>query len=352
MKVLHVISRIENSGPNKVLLSLARGQKELGTDVTVASMQPERDDPGLVKGLRDLGIAVVPIATRWSRDDINNFSTLSAQFEVTHVHCLRSLMVASCARARKLVVTSHNIPDEDWPLTKGPVLGRIIGGLHYLLMARADKIVAINERMRARIAARGGDVVLLGNPVTLPSSRQTRTAAAGPIRRLLCVGHLNSRKNQGLLLEALALMGPAAYGLQLDILGEGPTRPTLEARARELPCQVNFVGFVTDPTPWFVEAELYVSPALSEGQPIAVLEALGSGLPCLLSDIPGHAFPDPPPDAVEIFRNDAPALAEALTRLTRMPAACPPDTIVAWARQKFAPQVVARRYLDLYAALF
>lgn len=349
MHVLHVITRIENSGPNKVLIALATAQQGAREQVTVASLQPARDDSAYLTLLREQGVEVVGIEGG-TRAQVRALARLAKERDITHLHCLRSQLLAYLARIKPQLVTSHNIPDEDWPHTRGPVFGLFLGWLHYALHIRAGKVAAINERMRVRLEERGGNVASVYNPVIVSDTpngpRET------PPKRLLFVAQLTGRKNQVLLLEALSRMGPAAKDLHVDLLGDGDTRADLEARAavlkKETGAQVHIAGFVADPEPYFRNADLYVSPALSEGQPVAVLEALGYGLPCLLSDIPGHALQDAPEGAVEMFDLNAQALADALTRITSMPPRATTEEIADWGRRSFSPQSIAARYLELY----
>ncbi len=68
-------------------------------------------------------------------------------------------------------------------------------------------------------------------------------------------------------------------------------------------------------------ADLYVMPSSNEGMPLATLEAAAAGLPCVVSEIPGHAEifrqPDPESDGAILIRpHDTGALVKALERLT------------------------------------
>jgi glycosyltransferase involved in cell wall biosynthesis len=54
--------------------------------------------------------------------------------------------------------------------------------------------------------------------------------------------------------------------------------------------QVHFGGHVTqaDLPRWYHRADLYISPSRVDGSSVTLMEALASGLPCLVSDIPGN----------------------------------------------------------------
>lgn len=48
------------------------------------------------------------------------------------------------------------------------------------------------------------------------------------------------------------------------------------------------LGVLSDPQELFKEIDLYLSTSRNEGLPLAVLEAMACGIPCLLSRVPGH----------------------------------------------------------------
>ncbi|HTL12681.1 MAG TPA: glycosyltransferase [Bdellovibrionota bacterium] len=83
--------------------------------------------------------------------------------------------------------------------------------------------------------------------------------------------------------SALILVGPATHP---DLLDE------LMTQASGLPDadRVVFTGGTHEPYRWFSSSDVYLSCSDFEGMPLGPIEAMGSGLPAVLSDIEGHAF--------------------------------------------------------------
>lgn len=54
--------------------------------------------------------------------------------------------------------------------------------------------------------------------------------------------------------------------------------------------RIVYCGSTANPHQWYLHADVYISGSNFEGMPLGPLEALAHGLPCLLSDIPGHRF--------------------------------------------------------------
>jgi glycosyltransferase involved in cell wall biosynthesis len=73
------------------------------------------------------------------------------------------------------------------------------------------------------------------------------------------------------------------------IVGDGPRRPELEAaaRARGLDRRFDFSGFQGDTSPWYAAMDAFVLPSLTEGTPMALLEAMAHGLPAIASAVGG-----------------------------------------------------------------
>lgn len=108
-------------------------------------------------------------------------------------------------------------------------------------------------------------------------------------RRLVLLGRLSVQKNPLFLIDSLAQA--TAAGWHLTIIGDGPLRPELEHRiaVHNLTDRVTLRGWLTAPE---VHVELAASdillmPSLSEGLPVAAIEALKHGLALIATEIPG-----------------------------------------------------------------
>ena len=103
---------------------------------------------------------------------------------------------------------------------------------------------------------------------------------------LLYLGRLAKEKNISELLEALPGM---ARGVLL-IVGDGPERTALEARAEALGVahRVRFAGMVApaEVSRYYALADAFVSASTSEAQGLTYIEALAAGLPLLCRDDP------------------------------------------------------------------
>lgn len=104
---------------------------------------------------------------------------------------------------------------------------------------------------------------------------------------LLSVGELSRRKNHRFIISLLPQMGEEVYYF---ICGQGILRKELQDLAQKTGVeeQIRLTGYVQDLREIYKHADLFVFPSLQEGMPVALEEAMASGLPCLVSDIRGN----------------------------------------------------------------
>ncbi|MET8976270.1 glycosyltransferase family 4 protein [Streptomyces sp. NPDC004539] len=137
-------------------------------------------------------------------------------------------------------------------------------------------------------------------------------APAAPL--VVCVGRLCRQKGQDLLLTAWKSVVREVPGARLVLVGDGPDRAELTARAPE---SVTFAGAVEDTAPWYQAADLVVLPSRWEGMALAPLEAMACGRPVVLAEVAG-ARESLPPDLADrclVPPGEPAALAGAVTGL-------------------------------------
>jgi glycosyltransferase involved in cell wall biosynthesis len=110
-----------------------------------------------------------------------------------------------------------------------------------------------------------------------------------PRPRLVFTGRLHPQKNLPMLLEAFAQVARQTPA-NLILVGPGSDREALRHLAveRGIADHVQFVGAVPDPVEHLRAADLFVLPSLAEGMSNSLLEAMATGLPCVVSEIGGN----------------------------------------------------------------
>ena len=191
-----------------------------------------------------------------------------------------------------------------------------------------------------------------------PSTADSTTDAdAGllPRPRVVFTGRLHPQKNLDTLLDAW----PAVMrrtGANLILVGQGPDRARLEARAGALgiAAHVQFAGAVADPAPLLRAGDAFVLPSVAEGMSNSLLEAMATALPCLASRIGGNIdLLDEertglllPPDVAEAWSTALIGVLEDSNRARRLGTAARLRI-----EAEFALPVVVDRYVALYRKL-
>ena len=105
---------------------------------------------------------------------------------------------------------------------------------------------------------------------------------------LVSVGELNENKNHKVVLEALSLLKDK--NIHYAVAGIGEKEKYLKNYAKELGLEDRFylLGYRNDVSKLYKLANCFVHPSFREGLPVSVMEAMCSGLPCIVSKIRGN----------------------------------------------------------------
>jgi glycosyltransferase involved in cell wall biosynthesis len=133
---------------------------------------------------------------------------------------------------------------------------------------------------------------------------------------------------------------------RLHLLGDGDLRPPLEKLAAG-DASVAFHGVRPDVPSWLLAADCFVMPSRWEGLPIAGIEAVATGLPCLFSRIaPLEELEAPAARWCEV--DDVAGLARILREAADRPPIVPAEAIEP-VRQRFTIERAAAEYVAAYA---
>lgn len=175
---------------------------------------------------------------------------------------------------------------------------------------------------KVKVVHCGVDEQFLGNggPTPVPDSRD-----------LVCVGRLVGQKGQLVLLDAARRLRDAGERFCIHFLGDGPLRGALERSIAEhrLEAHVKLHGFTSNAEVCrqIKGARAMVLPSFAEGLPVAIMESLALGRPCITSyvaGIPELVVPGesgwlvPAGDADALVAAISEALATPAERLTQM----------------------------------
>jgi len=162
----------------------------------------------------------------------------------------------------------------------------------------------------------------LDTPLNRKEARERLGVSGGLV--LGAVGRLEEQKGHVYLLAALPALMREIPDLTVLLVGEGREQERLKRQVRDLGLQrtVRFLGTRRDLPEIFRALDLFVQPSLWEGLPLALLKAMGAGLPVVATRVSGSR--EVIGDGVNgclVAPGDPEALARVLLELARQPEA-------------------------------
>lgn len=105
---------------------------------------------------------------------------------------------------------------------------------------------------------------------------------------LISAGNINKSKNFETCIKALKLVN--RRNIHLLICGEGPNLDNLRKLVEKLKIKdkVHFLGYRKDIKELFMISDIFIFASKREGLPRVTMEAMASGLPCIVSKIRGN----------------------------------------------------------------
>jgi glycosyltransferase involved in cell wall biosynthesis len=284
------------------------------------------------------------------------------KIDVLHAHNLGPLIYAGVAtrlipmrRRPQLVYSDHN-----QLFSMSPERARRVRW--YLKLA--DHVIAVSQDLQRtlteRLQAPPERVQVLYNGV---DAQRFGRADRNKVRRELGIADgdfvvgsavvLSEHKGIGYLLDAAPAVLAQAPETRFVIAGDGPNRAALEEKARALALgdRVKFIGHRNDIPDVVAAFDVYVLPSLTEGLPLALLEALAVGNPILCTRVGG--IPEIVEDGVNGYLvppGDSAALTDGILRLRADPAFR--SAVRERNLKKFAERFTLRTMVEGHARLF
>lgn len=197
----------------------------------------------------------------------------------------------------------------------------------------STKTVAVSHEIRQHLLRRGAlppnRVVTVTNGVDVdefrPGERSGVRKKLGIADQAIVVGtvaRLNEIKNLSMAIDAVATCVRNGIDMHFVVIGDGPDRLRLEARAAGLGIESRFhlTGMSSETSDWYREFDFFVNTSFKEGTSLSLLEAMASGLPCVATDVGGNSDVLEAGIAGELVPSaDAESLAARLHSLLREP---------------------------------
>lgn len=264
------------------------------------------------------------------------------RFDVVHTHSSKTGVLGRlAARLAGVPCIVHTVHGFAFPGAKTGLQRRVFHAMEWLGGRCSHQVICLHEEdariCHEQLGLPADKVVVLANGIDVDKFRplaegESREALRRSLdlpedrQLILMVGRLWKQKNPGCLVEAYRrLWATGDPGADLVLVGDGELQPELAKVVQQagLTEHVHFLGWRTDTPALLRASDIFVLPSRWEGMPLAILEAMGSGLPVVVSDIPGnrHLVNDGAQGLLFPTEDDQ-ALAASLHRLLDAPVLC------------------------------
>jgi glycosyltransferase involved in cell wall biosynthesis len=326
MKVLQLISSSYGYyGAERVCVTLAAELEKIGVESVVGAFRNAHKETHLevLKQAHQCGLKTEEVSCK-GRFDWNSVVAIRGLvkrhgIDIIHCHNIKPNLYSWLA-ARKsdvaLISTCHS-------LKLGTLESWLISVLDRCILHAFDRVVLVSDEMKTQVRrfALPADTIYNGidlGPFSRPKSdmREKMNWTQRPV--IGAIGRLSPEKGIKYLLRAAAKVLEVIPNAMFLIVGDGPDRQSLEAEATALGVQASvcFLGMREDIPELLSCMDVLAMPSLTEGTPLALLEAMASGLAVVASRV--GSIPVVVQDRVSgimVSPGDANALAAGLVDL-------------------------------------
>ncbi|NUN64580.1 glycosyltransferase family 4 protein [Pseudanabaena biceps] len=306
MRVLQLIDDASLGGGQMHVLLLSKYLQLEDIEVEIATEATGwLVDQAQILGIPTYAIAISNKLTCQSFQNI--YQLLKFQkFDVIHTHGGTAgfwgrLVAASLQNKPKVIHTYHGLHYLNTTQTKSPqqtIKTAIFQKIDQLLLHITDRVICVccsdyekaiaakvTSPAKTSIVYNGIEIDKFSDPLHKETARKIFDIS--PTEFIFGnVGRLHEQKGHKYLLQAFSKVADRA---RLLIIGDGDLKDVLIKLADDLQIsdRVTFLGARSDIYEFLSAIDVFVMPSLWEGQPIALLEALAIGKPCIISDVDG-----------------------------------------------------------------
>jgi len=352
-------------GVERVVEELAHNLLKFGHEVRVVTFNPDGwPSEEVIDGIEIVRIPSINLQPMVGVPAAVNAGLGIRRFfedaDVIHTHnifFLLSLLTALSRPKAPIITTMHVGSLANLTGLTGAV-GRLYERTVGRFILRKSKAVTVVSSSVAEHAAEiGADapIQIVPNSVDVERFRPAATleGEAETDRSVLFLGRFSRNKGPQYLVEAIPRVMSEIPEATFAFVGDGPLRASMARRMRELGLNgnVRIHGKVPDVVPVIQRAGVVARPSLTEGMPLAVMEAMACGRPILATRVGGTTDLIADGETGMLMEpRDVEALEDGLIRVltNRGQAAAMGRRAREWAERQMTWERVSRMYQQVY----
>ena len=299
IKILYIVSNLKRCGPINILYNLIKYIDKEKYEIYIVSLSPEVENTR-TNEFKELKCKIYNL-------ELNRIKTILAKkyilkiikdnkIDIIHSHGLRADIINSKLKKYNTISTLHNYPYYDYTMAYGNKLGLLISKIHLKVLSKIDTVCGCSKSIKSMLYEyKKIEIDYVQNGVDTQIFKPINENEKNKIREKLniskdkiifiVIGEFNLRKNTSIIIESFNLR--KKDNEILLFLGDGKLLETNKLLAKENK-NIIFAGRVENVEDYLKCSDYYISASLAEGLPNSVLEALATGIPCILSKILPH----------------------------------------------------------------
>lgn len=322
MKIVQIIPAFVTGGAEVMCETLSKSLCEQNCEVIVVSLFTMKTP--ITERLEKSGIKVIYLDKRKGYD-ISQIWKLFKLFkkeqpDVVHMHlnCTGFVIPAAImAGIKKRIYTLHHIAEKDG--------GKLNKFLNYFFIHLFNMVpVALTETNKDTIVKvykeRRADIPVVLNGVNLANCILKENYKINDVVKIIHIGRFEEPKNHTTLIKAFKQVVENSEKLKyrLTLIGTGTLLLQIKNQITEMGIdqQVDIIEGKDSCFDDLGQADIFILPSKWEGMPMSLIEAMGTGLPCIATNVGGI------PDMIEhekdgiLINPSVDELAKAIEKLS------------------------------------
>lgn len=323
MHIISILTSLTSGGAEMLVVNLNKEYAAAGhrsTVVTLADAHSVGNSPEMEAVLHqriiDEGGEHISLRLGTSRNPLKGWRKMRKLVrqlnpDVIHAHTARALLMLTAHPGTAPVVLTHHNSKLSFPVAMFRIFDRIAAA-YVAISKETEQIFSQNVRR---------PIAYIPNAAAKSFSASAPRARASANPQILSVGTISAQKHYDLLVDVAAVLKnriDVGAMPKFLIAGNGADLENMRTMARDhdVVDHVHFLGERSDIAQLMQSSDLYLNTSRYEGMPVALLEAMASGLPIIATKVAGNT------ELVGHMENgllcpldDAKSLAEAILKL-------------------------------------
>ena len=370
IKVMYIVSTLEKCGPINQLYNII---SHLDLDLfepRILTLSPEKNQ-SMKADFDAISVAVDSLnlphlkgfffSKNKLKEKINSFCP-----GIIHSQGFRADVIAARFFSKHAkVATIRNFPHEDYTMTYGHFIGRLMSSIHmHVIRKKHVQCVAVSpsvqKNLNEKMLILGVEVVENGVdldkfwPVSKKKKSLLRSKYDIPDRAKVFIvsGGLTIRKDPIFLIDFWKRCCPANGENHIIFIGDGELEEKCAVETAGVE-NIHMMGAAADVSEYLQLSDFFLSSSKAEGLPNAALEALACGLPVILSDIGPHIdlLSVSPSIGYAFTTGDKTSLQKTIKNALAADYGALRETALNESKNKFSASTMSKKYQNIYLRL-